>query len=67
MMGPNPLHPDRTSPAERRAELCRILAAGLIRMMAAKSSFLSANLGESSVDFPPHQSGHATAHKRRPA
>ena len=59
-MGPNPLHPDRMSPAERRAELCRILAAGLIRMMAAKSSSLSADRGESSVDFSPHQSGHAT-------
>ena len=52
-MGPNPLHPDRMSPAERRAELCRILAAGLIRMMAAKSSSLSADRGESSVDFSP--------------
>ena len=52
-MGPNPLHPDRMSPAERRAELCRILAAGLIRLRAAKSSPLSADGGESSVDLSP--------------
>ena len=58
-MGPNPLLPDRMSSAERRAELCRILAAGLIRMLAAKSSSLSADERESSVDFSPLKSGHA--------
>ncbi len=28
----NPLHPDRMTPDERRALLCRILAAGLCRL-----------------------------------
>jgi hypothetical protein len=56
----NPLDPNRMSPAERLAELGRIFAAGLIRMKASKSSPLSADCGEGSVDFEAHQSGHAT-------
>jgi len=55
-----PLHPGLMSPAERLAELGRILAAGLIRLKANKSSALSADRGESSVDFPAPKSGHAT-------
>ena len=49
----------RMTPAERRAELGRILAAGLIRMRAGKSSPLSADGGDSSVDFPLPKSAHA--------
>jgi hypothetical protein len=56
----NPLAPTRMSPAERLAELGRILAAGLIRMKASQSSPLSADLGESSVDLARTKSGHAT-------
>lgn len=56
----NPLAPNRMTPAERLAELGRILAAGLIRMRVRKSSPLSADSGESSVDLPPPKSGHAT-------
>lgn len=55
-----PLNPDRMSPSERLLELGRILAAGLIRMKAAKSSALSAERGKSYVDFPAVKSGHAT-------
>jgi hypothetical protein len=55
------------SPAERLAELGRILAAGFIRLKANKSSTISADGGESSVDFSPLKSGHATSHKRRSA
>ena len=32
MKRPNPLPPDMLSPAERRAELCRLLAAWLVRL-----------------------------------
>jgi hypothetical protein len=49
------------SPAERLAELGRILAAGLIRMKARQSSPLSADRGESSVDLSRPQSGHAAS------
>jgi hypothetical protein len=56
----NALDPARMTPAERLAELGRILAAGLIRMKARQSSPLSADRGESSVDLSPPQSGHAT-------
>lgn len=63
----NPLSPFHMSPAERRAELCRILALGLVRLMQRQSSELSDHAGESSLHFPAVQSGHATRHKRRPA
>jgi hypothetical protein len=56
----NPLDPNRMTPAERLAELGRILAAGLIRMRARKSTPLSADRGEGSVDMSSPKSGHAT-------
>ena len=61
----NPLHPNRMSPAERVAEIGRILAAGLIRMKASKSSALSADRGESTVDLSGPKSGHATRNSQR--
>jgi hypothetical protein len=64
MKQPNALDPARLSPAERLAELGRLLAAGLIRMKASKSSPLSADRGENSVDLSPPQSGHATRNAR---
>ena len=64
MRAPNSLHPNHMTPAERLAELGRILAAGLIRMKARQSSHLSADRGEGSVDFKAHQSGHATRDSR---
>ena len=63
----NPLSPFHMSPAERRAELCRILAIGLVRLMQRQSSELSDRTRESSLHFPADQSGHATCDKRRPA
>lgn len=56
----NPLSPFHLTPAERRAELCRILALGLVRLMLRQSSELSDPTGESSLHFPPDRSGHAT-------
>ena len=57
----NALHPNRMSAAERLAEVAEILAAGLIRLRARKSSDLSRDDGESSLDFSPDQSGHVSA------
>ncbi len=53
----NPLHPDLMTPAERIAEIGRLLAAGLIRMQAQKSSTLSAAGGDSSFDILALKSG----------
>lgn len=55
--GPNPLCPDKMSARERFEELGRILAAGMVRLNAAKSSSLSAVDGDSFVDFLPRKSG----------
>ena len=63
----NPLHPERMSAEERIAEMGRLLGLGLMRLHARKSSRLSADRGDSSVDFLPDQSGHADAPKRRTA
>jgi len=55
------------TPAERLAELGEILALGLMRLHARKSSRLSVDCGESSVDFLPDRSAHADAPERRTA
>jgi hypothetical protein len=44
---------------ERLAEIAAILGTGLIRLYGPKSSPLSPATGESSLDCPAHQSGHA--------
>lgn len=67
MSGPNALSPFLMSPAERRAELCRILALGLVRLIQRQSSELSDDIGESSIHFPPVASGSPDAKHRRPA
>ena len=59
--GPNALPAALMSPAERRAELCRLLALGLVRLLARQSSELSDRDGESSLHSPGDQSAHATA------
>lgn len=43
---------------DRLTEIAEILAAGLMRLHARKSSGKSADLGESSLDCVAHQSGH---------
>ena len=63
----NPLSPFLMTPAERRAELCRILALGLIRLRMRQSTQLSDCTGESSLHSPPDQSAHATPTHRRTA
>ena len=49
---------DSSSVRERLSELAEILAAGLMRLQARKSSGKSAGSGESSLDCPAHRSGH---------
>ena len=61
MSGPNPLSPTLMSPRERREALCRILALGLIRLMQRHERQLSDRTGESSLHFPPDQSGRRRA------
>ena len=60
-IGINPVKPAILTAAERLDELAEILAAGLIRLHSPKSSPLSPTIGESSLDCPAHQSGHANA------
>ncbi len=59
----NTLHPDKMSVDARLAEIGRILAAGLIRMQSPKSSALSANARDSSLDLPVRASGHVGTKK----
>lgn len=48
----------REQSADRLAEIAEILAAGLVRLSARKSSAKAGALRESSLDFSPDQSGH---------
>jgi hypothetical protein len=59
MQMPNRIKPARLSPAERLEEIADILAAGLMRLRARKSSQISGDPGESSLDFSADQRGHA--------
>ena len=63
----NPYPASLMSPMERRAELCRLLGLGLLRLRARQSSALSAPIGDSSLHFAADRSGNATASRRRPA
>ncbi len=67
MKHPNPLSPELMTPVERRAELCRLLAAGLVRLRIRENGQLSAKKGE----FPLHnsldRSGSAGSTDRRTA
>jgi hypothetical protein len=47
------------NPEERLPEIAEILAAGLMRLQARKSSGLSAETGESPLHFMVDQRGHA--------
>jgi hypothetical protein len=53
------------SAAARLTEIGRILAAGVIRLNAARSSDLSAGTGDSFVDFSPRKSGGRRAKRIR--
>jgi len=55
----NGIDPGRLSASERLSELAEILAVGLMRLKARKSSHLSTASGESSLDCAAHRSSHA--------
>lgn len=55
----NPIHPAQMSPEDRLKEIAEILAAGLMRLRARKSSALSADRGEGFLDLPANQRMHA--------
>ena len=57
----NELRPDLLTAPERLDEIADILTAGLMRLLDGQSSPLSAHHGESSLDCPARQSGHATS------
>jgi hypothetical protein len=61
----NAVHPDRMTSDERIAEIAEILAAGLMRLRARKSSPLSRDHGESLLDFSANQRGHAPHRERK--
>lgn len=59
------LHPDHMTAAERLDEIAEILAVGATRLMARKSTRLSADAGDSSVDFTATRSVYGVENKRR--
>ena len=67
MKRPNPLSPALMSPMERRAELCGLLALGLVRLHMRDRDDPSHQIGESSLQLPADQSGHATPTRRSDA
>jgi len=67
MNGSNPLHPRHMRSLERRAELCRILALGLIRWTKRTCDHEADENGEIPLHKPSDQSGHATREQRRMA
>lgn len=70
MKRPNALSPALMTPAERRAELCRLLAGGLERLMARHRGDMGQlfdRTGEICLHYPPERSGHAAPTHRRSA
>ena len=67
MKRPNTSPPDQLSPTERHAELCALLARGLIRLRMRENAELSGNTGEFRLHNSLEQSGTAETLKRRPA
>jgi hypothetical protein len=67
MKRPNPLPPDRMTPAERRAELSGLLARGVLRLLGRNRDQLAVAERDGSLHFPPEQSGTAGPTHRRSA
>lgn len=66
-LGSNPLPPNQMTPAERRAELCGLLALGLIRLLLRERGEPSDETGEIRLHYPPERCRHATPTHRRNA
>ena len=60
MKRPNPLPPDQMTAAERRAELCGLLALGVMRLMQRQRGEPSDDTGEIRLHYPADQCCHAT-------
>ena len=67
MKRPNPLPPDQMTPAERRTELCGLLALGLVRLQMRDRDEVSEDKGERCLHYPADQCRHATPTHRRNA
>ncbi|NAZ38388.1 hypothetical protein GT358_16345 [Rubellimicrobium sp. CFH 75288] len=65
MKRPNPLPPDHMPAAERRTELCGLLALGLVRLRMRETGEVSENAGERCLHYPPDQCRHANPTHRR--
>ena len=65
--GPNPLAPSAMTAAERRAEICAILALGMIRLRQRGMAQHYDDTGEIRLHYPAGRSVHATATHRRHA
>lgn len=63
----NPLHPRHMTPLERRRDLCRILALGLIRLQMRTVGGIDPLTGDIPLHNSDDQSGHATSRNRRTA
>ena len=61
MKRPNPLPPNQMTPAERRAELCGLLALGLVRLMQRERGEPSDDTGEIRLRYPADRCRHATS------
>ena len=60
MKRPNSLPPDQMTPAERRVELCGLLALGLVRLRMREAGEVSDDTGESCLHLSSDQCRHAT-------
>jgi hypothetical protein len=65
MKRPNPLPPDKMTAAERHAELCRLLALGIVRLQLRDRGELTEEKGEIRLHSPADQCRHATPTRRR--
>ncbi|WP_418024671.1 hypothetical protein ACNKFW_02065 [Paracoccus sp. TD-10] len=60
MKRPNPLPPDQMTAAERRAELCGLLALGLVRLRLRERGEPFDDTGEIRLHYPADRCRHAT-------
>jgi hypothetical protein len=63
----NPLHPRHLTSMERRRELCRLLALGIVRLHMRTAAADERESGDIPLHNPGDRSGHATPTHRRTA
>lgn len=61
----NPLPPERMTTTERHAELCQLLARGIIRLHQRERADPVEDNGENCLHFTPDRCRHATPTHRR--